>query len=167
MAIYFDSDEAVDKALLHSSVRTHSDLDRIINEVEDDIIEVFRVEGTSRAPTSSDGNQGVYQVLENGVYHTTFLWGYKPVLVDAAGYDATRANWTGFAKVMRQAIADVVSHRVRHYDADDGVTAESHGRESWDYQKGRNLRWPAQWDRLLDRYVPDGYDPRHEILWCV
>lgn len=160
MATYFDSGESVDLALLHPDVQTHSDLDRVIDEVEQDIVAQLTKEGGSALAAPSGSTQGVCEYTENGRTFTVWLYGYKQTLADAAGYSATRAAWTGLAKAMRDTIALVVSHRLKNYDAQDGVSQETHGRESWSYRAGRDSAWPSGWDRSLRKYIPHGYDPR-------
>jgi hypothetical protein len=160
VAAYFDKAEAFDLTLLHLDARAHDDLARVVDEAELEIIERFTREEPSPLAAPDDSHKGIYEVLENEVWYTTYLWGYEPAAADAAGFSATRSAWTGFAKAMRLTVARVASHRIRHYDALYGVSAETHGRESWTYAARRELAWPPDWDSLLRRYVPARYDPR-------
>lgn len=152
-ATFFDATEDYDKALLHSSVRTHAEADRVAEEVEQEIIERYTLSGT---PTLNERVSGVsaylYYYAENNLWYTVALLGYNPTLSSAAGYSATRSAWTGFCKAFRRVIADVTSHRLRHYHAEADVVAESAGRESWTYGQSRDLRWPRGWDRPLSKY---------------
>lgn len=161
MATYFDPEEEVDLALLHPDVRAHSDLARVANAAEADIVEQFTKQGTAslRDRATGAGNP-FYYYTENGVWYTVHLMGYHATPSSAAGYAEDRADWTGLCEAMRWTVADVTTWRLLHYDDDPDVTAETHGRESWTYRAGRDTRWPPNWDRRLRRYVQERNDPR-------
>lgn len=150
MALWFDASE--DTALLHESVRTHTEIAAVALEAEDDVTHYFTTTGQPTLEDRIPGATQPYWFIENGVAYTVELYGYAPDPEDAAGFDATRANWTGFAKAFRQTIADVTSHRLRHYDELYDLRSESHGRESWSYRDSRELRWPPNWRHHLRRY---------------
>lgn len=150
-AAYFDATDAYDKLLLHSSVRTDSEADRVAEQVETEIIDFYTEQGILRF-AQQDSNDGTYWYKENDQWFTILLWGYKPAAADANGYDATRSDWTGFCKAFRRTVAEVTSHRLRHYHAERGVTSETAGRESWTYSTARDTDWPPNWRKYLRRY---------------
>ena len=160
MAAFFDSGDDFDKALLYEGVQSHTAIARVIDEVEEAIVNTFTQEGASPVHAPSTGSEGVHQFLENTVWYTVYLWGFRPLAADANGFDETRADWSGFAKAMRLTIANVVSHRLRNFDDKPDLRMEVHGRESWSYNSVRDLLWPSGWSSLIDRYVPKHYDPR-------
>lgn len=149
---YFDATGGFDIALLHDDVQTHSEAQAVADEVERDIVDYFTETGEP-ALTVRNQTLGVtlFWYIENSILYTVHLWGYNSDETEAAGYDADRGSWTGFAKAFRECIAHVTSHRLRHYDEALGIESESIGRRSWDYSS-RDLRWPRNWKRRLKKY---------------
>lgn len=145
---YFDSSEEYDLALLADSVQSNSRIDVEAADVEQELVN-FYTDLLTRRPRGVDYDE-VYELSdgERGV----FLRGYDADETEADGYDATRANWTGFAAAMRRTIADIVSHRLINFDVDDTVVSEKRGARSVTRKRAVNKKWPNNWFSRLDFY---------------
>ncbi|HMB77135.1 MAG TPA: hypothetical protein VKN76_12095 [Kiloniellaceae bacterium] len=145
---YFDSGEAYDLALLADSVQSDTRIAAEAARAEREIVNRY-TEELRRRPIGTDYAE-VYE-LADGV-RGVFLRGYDEDETAADGYDATRSAWTGFAAAMRQAIADLVSHRIIHFNADPSVVSERRGARSITRKGPVNKKWPVGWDSGLSFY---------------
>ena len=144
---YFDSNEAYDLALLADGVQSSSRIDAEAARAEREIVNTY-TDLLSRRPIGADFEE----VYELDTLRGVFLRGYDEDETLADGYDATRADWTGFAAAMRQAIADLVSHRITHFDTDPGIQSQTRGARSTTWRTPVNKRWPSAWDTGLSFY---------------
>lgn len=145
MATYFDYSDSDDTALLHSYVRTHTELEQVANEVEYEIIEMYTFPTPTQPYIENFGD--TYFSDEKPYYHTTsdhIVWlnGYRP---DA---DDTLTNPL-LKEAMRRTIAKVVSHRLLHYDYWARIKREKRGRREVEYETQNDKMWPDAWDALL------------------
>lgn len=147
---YFVSADAHDQSLLHSSIRAHADLPVVAAQVEVDVIAYFIEPGDDGSATPAPGE--LFSFEEHGEWFTVRLMGYHSDPVLASGYDADRAQWTGLARALRQVIADVVSHRLRHYDDRSGVVSWRRSKRSESRSEALDTQWPEDWSRGLARY---------------
>ena len=58
----------------------------------------------------------------------------------------------GLQKRLRLAIASVISHRLRHYDYEEGTVTETTGDVTTRRDAPVSKRWPRGWDASLLRY---------------
>jgi len=144
---YFDIAEAFDKALLADDVQENSRAAVEAARAEQEIVDRY-TDLLSRRPLGVDYDNVFALDDDRGV----FLRGYNSDETLATGYDATRADWTGFAAAMRLAIADLVSHRIKAFDADPGVTSETRGARSITRKGPVNKKWPVGWSDPLRHY---------------
>lgn len=120
MATYFDS--GADTALIHQSVRTHSELATVASNAENDVLRR-------------------YTLGFNATDREVYLEGYNA--------DADLAD-TALKDALRRTIGEVVSHRLRFYDDRRGVASESRGARSVSYApSGVDPDWPDGWDNRL------------------
>jgi len=147
MAYYFDLSDAADLLLLHSSVRDHDELARVSLEVETDVINQFRERNTRGADFYQYyGSSLAAPFVTSDSKYVIWLDGYKEDADDAA-VD------TRLKDALRRTIADVVSHRLRYYDEEQGISSFTQGRVSIAYTGGtRNNRWPAAWSSRLAEF---------------
>lgn len=143
---FFNPAKAIDHGLLHASVREHDDVSVVAAQAEDDVVREFTERG--------DFGGGELHTETRGAYtFTVMLLGYDPDETEAQGYDTDPNSWSGFAKAMRETIADVTSHRLRYYDVDSTVTSETMGRRSETRQRGTlDVMWPRNWSWRLNPY---------------
>lgn len=121
MGTFFDKD--ADSSLVHSSVRTHSEIENVANAVEDDILREYTVGTVASSRT----------VYLDGYNDTT------PASSDAALKDA-----------LKRTIADVLSWRLQHYD--DDPTASMIVRGSRTVARATSAldpNYPDAWDHRL------------------
>lgn len=142
MASYFDISSAADLFLIHSSVRDHCELSQMAASVEDEIISQYRernVGGYTEYPYYSS-QTGTPYTTTDGKY-IIWLDGYK--------VDADEAD-TRLKDAMRRTIADVISHRLKHYDDEPGIKSWTQGRRSVVYAgDGIDAHWPKSWNKRL------------------
>ena len=98
MASYFDI--TTDKYLLHASVRNHAEASNVATKAERDLIRL-------------------YTYRNNSGTLTVGIKGYAA--------DADDVTQTGLVQAMKDAIAAVITARLRNYDSPKGVTSESLG----------------------------------------
>jgi hypothetical protein len=99
-------------------------VDARIDEVEADIIDVYRV--------------------REGDTFYVMLYGYDS--------DDPSAVRTAFSAAMERVVAHVVTHRMRHLDDTGNLKAESEGRRSRTYRDAFDPRWPKAWQAPLVKY---------------
>lgn len=145
MATYFDITSYADINLLHGDVRNHCELSNVAAQVESDVINRFR-----------ERNRGAgypYPYFASSVgtpYSTTD--GKYIIWLDGYKEDADEAD-TRLKDALRRTIADVISHRLRYYEEENGVKRFSQGRVSIEYSgSGRDAEWPRQWSRRLTEF---------------
>ena len=145
---YFNSGEAYDIALLADSVQSSSRIAVEAADIEAAIVNRY-TESLKHRPIGLDYDE-VYE-LSDGV-RGVFLRGYDPDVTLADGYDATPANWSGFAAAMRRTIADLISHRITNFNVDPSITSERRGARSVTRSGPVNKKWPVDWDTRLSFY---------------
>lgn len=145
MADFFDISETSDTNLLHSEVRTHSELQNVVEKVEWEIIDRF-----SEREGGSLGNYSEFFAYENGSNPNA------EIKVRLIGYDEdTPANSeTGLKEALRRTIADVVSWVLRSYDNSEGVNSISQGNRSatFNFTSPSWRDWPEGWKNKLSNY---------------
>lgn len=159
---YFDPDESCDLALLHSTVRSHSELSNVAARVEKEIIRKYKKWLRRERLWSIDvATDDYYTVLEGNHWYGVYLTGYDPDPANADGYNADRTLWSGLCDALRDAIANVVSETLRQYSRNTGFTSESLGDYSYTKstttEEAINVKWPQGWDaplRIYDRRPP-------------
>ncbi len=130
MATYFDTDVEEHRNLLPSDVRSHSELDNVIDQVENDIILFY-----------TERSDSVFYVR---------LYGY----LDADPDDVK----SKFETAMRITIAAVAAFRLRNYNADLGLKSES--LDGYSYTRHDSALsgsipsrlWPKAWNSLLQMF---------------
>ena len=145
---YFDATQAYDVNLLADAVKADTRLIPMAAAIERELVNRY-TDLLKNRPLGADYSN-VFE-LSDGV-RGVFLRGYDSDVTEADGYNASRSLWTGFAATMRQTIADLVSHRIIHFDADPGVVSETRGARSVTRRGPVNKLWPVGWDSGLGFY---------------
>lgn len=142
---YFDHTDSNDTALLHSDVRTHSELENVSEQVEWEVIDHYREEW----PELDQGDYTTYDP-DVAIQTTVKLHGY------ADDPDNASAN---LKQALRRTIADVVSNVLRQYDNERGIQSHQLGNRSETYAGEIPTKddWPDNWNHRLARY--DNRDP--------
>ena len=131
MATFFDTDNRADVDLLYSEVRDHTELVRVVDGAERDILLKFQVRTA----------ENTYEI---------YLEGYD---------DATPADSEATLKdALKYAVAKVAEHRLRFYD-DKGVY-ESEKLVDYSYSRGAgagplDTDWPSGWDAELSEFYSE------------
>lgn len=145
MATYFDPSSSSDIFLIHSSVRAHSELVQMAAQVEEEIINHYRErnrDGYAEYPYYGSST-GTAFITTDGKY-VIWLDGYKE---DASLADARLKD------ALRRTIADVISHRLKHYDDEPGIKSWTQGRRSVTYSgSGIDGQWPKAWNKRLTEF---------------
>lgn len=122
MARYFDPQERSDELLLHSTVRSHDEIEPVSLAVEREVLRYYM----ERDPDT--------ETLE----------------VKLKDWDSDPANVEPqLAQALKETIAYVVSWRLQHYDEIQNVKSESLGEYSVEYAGESNPYWPEGWDERL------------------
>ena len=128
MATFFDTESQTDIDLLHSTVRLHTERDRVIDAAEIDVLNRF-----------------------------TIRTGVNAYRVELEGYDDSTpsASDSTVKAALKRAIAAVASHRLRFYDRDPSLQIEELGDYKYDRGSGAgklDVMWPTGWDSELIRF---------------
>jgi len=135
---------ADDKTLLHASVRDNSELQNVATQVEADILQHYR--------------DRLRYYNKDGVPIWFWNFGFPelrlPTDIKLRGYAPDPANAEpGLKNALKKTIADVISHCLRYYDNDEGVTYERRGYRQTRYKKIPTKNdWPKNWDWRLAIY---------------
>lgn len=153
MADFFDHSSADDKKLLHSSVRSHSELENIVDQVEKQIITYFKERPSveTRITTGKENLAKTPNAIE------VQLIGYDED--DPPGSDAD------LKEALKNAIGFVVTAVLRDYDKQQGgVESIQQGNRSITYAKASDWRtWPDGWKTRSGLHL---FDDR-EGVWVV
>lgn len=142
---FFDVDNADDLKLLHQSVRTNSELETIIEQVQWQIIEAF--------------SQRDMQGLTTYEAFFKYEFGVNPrdvIKVRLLGYNESEPeeSQAGLKEAFRRTIAKVVSWVLRSYTNPQEVSRIKQGQREVEYS-GAVPTWqdfPKGWDRLFKNY---------------
>ena len=148
--IFFDTAEADDLALLHSSVRTDDELDNVIANVEYEILDYYK-QRPSIPLQLRVGRENLYNVNE--------------VSVRLLDYNQdVPANTTQQLKdALKKTIAEVASWVLRNYSNSQNVASIQQGKRSVSYY-GLSPSWkdfPSGWNRWLKNF--DDKEARYSI----
>lgn len=127
MATFFNRDTKGDMDLIHSTVRNHPEVERIVVRTERDIL-----------------------------LHYTVRTGLDTFTVSLTGYNEENpsASTARLRELLKHAIADVASHRLRNYHRNPALQSER--LEQYQYDRGSysgvaDYDWPQGWDAELNR----------------
>lgn len=139
--IFFDTNEQDDLDLLHSSIRSHDELDKVIANVEYEILDYYK-QRPSIPLTLKTGRENLYTTNEINVR-----------LID---YDnETPSNSEQDLKdALKKTIAEVASWVLRNYDNSQGVESIQQGKRSISFY-GLSPSWqdfPRGWQRWLKNF---------------
>lgn len=145
MADFFDTSAQADLNLLHESIRTHSELDNVVDKVEWEIINAF----TERDMQGLGTYQAFFE-YENGNNPNSDLE------VRLVGYDATTPadSDANLKQAMRRTIADMASWALRNYTNSNNIESIRQGQRSVTYAGYVPVYndWPPGWDRRLSNF---------------
>lgn len=125
MATFFDTTSDDDLDLLHESVRSHDELDNVVDKVEWEILNFYKQREGEAWTTYSDFFQ-----YEDGADPL------NEILVRLVGYDqdTPEDSEADLKEVLKYTIADVVTWVLRNYDNPQGVSSIQQGKRSIDYR---------------------------------
>lgn len=141
MADFFNP--ANDVNLLHSSIRTHSELSNVVEKVEYEIIDFYsqRPSIPIRVKTGSEN----LRIGPNSTGIEVQLIGYDPD--DPTNSDAD------LKEALRRSIAKIVEWVLLGYNDTSKVKSESMGRWSAEYITVPSYKeWPNGWNNLLKNF---------------
>lgn len=146
MSDFFDPTKDADTDLLHSDVRDHTELSKVVDKVEWELINAF----------SQRDMQGLSTVQAFFHYES----GVDPndeIKVRLTGYDEDTPadSEDGLKEALRRTIAEIVSWVLRNYDyPQGGVQSKTQGKRSISYVRSIPdwRQWPGGWDRHLKNY---------------
>lgn len=141
-AIFFDTGTQDDLDLLHESVRNHSELDNVVNEVEYRILDYYK-QRPSVPLRLQTGRENLYSTND--------------IQVRLIHYDNdTPANSQQDLKdALKRTIADIASWVLRNYDSPTGgVKSIGQGKRSIEYMGAVPdwKHWPDGWQRWLHNF---------------
>lgn len=155
MADFFDTSVQADLDLLHESIRSHNELDNVVDKVEWEILNSAFMQREGQAVGTTDD----FFTYEDGNDPNNEL------LVRLVGYDQdTPTNSEAdLQEALRRTIARVVSWILRDYSNAQGVQSISQGQRSITYSGSVPTwqDWPDDWDRLLHNY--DARIPNYRV----
>ncbi len=144
MADFFDTSEQADLNLLHSSIRTHDELDNVIDQIEWEIIEFY-----SQRNGLGVANYEDFFRYENGADPD------NEIKVRLVGYDQTTPtdSTADLKTALKRTIADVASYVLRNYSVTQDVTSITQGKRSVTYAGTLSWRdFPNGWRRRLKNF---------------
>jgi len=131
MATFLDIDTIEQRNLLHSKIRTHPEVSRVVDRVERDILNYYK-------------------------YRT----GLNTYDIALEGYDDTTPSASNAELIvaLRDAVADVASYRLLNYSKNPNFQSER--LEQYTYDRGTsagegNYDWPSGWNRVLNRFFSE------------
>lgn len=145
MADFFDTSKDEDLNLLHSSVRTHDEVDNVVNQVEWNILDHY-----SQREGQSWGNYDDFFEYEQGNDPTNEI---KVRLVGYDSEDPTNSE-ADLQEALRRTIADVSSWVLRNYHRSQGVDEIQQGNRSYSSSSGVPSwrEWPHGWQNKLSNF---------------
>ena len=133
MASYFDISSASVRALLPTDVSSRTDLQRLAEEAEAELIQHYTREPLDRRGTSSHYHNSVVTGYENLTSQDTALTVYlRYYKVDAD--ELTTTDEIAFRTAMRRAIGAFIRVKAAQDDVDPMVSSKSRGRRSEAYR---------------------------------
>lgn len=146
MATFFNTENPNDLALLHADVREATELDRLAEQVEYEVILFYKQRDMQGIATYQD-----FFRYEAGASPLT---GIKVRLVGYNESDPAKSE-PDLKEALRRTIAEVLSYQLRNYENANGVASQSQGNRSVTYTSGQPPTWrnfPHGWNLYLRNF---------------
>lgn len=140
MADFFNTSNAEDLNLLHSTIRDHDEIEKVVDKVEWEVINHYKQRPQNRGRIrSGKENLGTVNTIE-------------VMLIDFNEETPTDSP-AGLKDALRRTIADVVSWILRNYSNDQAVKSKRQGQRSVTFHGVPDARqWPSGWSYRLKNY---------------
>lgn len=140
-AIFFDTADADDLALLHSSVRTNAELSNVVDNVEYEILDYYK-QRPSIPLSLRTGRENLYTTNEIQVR-----------LIDYDN-DTPSNSEQDLKDALKKTIAEITSWVIRNYNNEQNISSIQQGKRSVSFY-GLAPSWkdfPSGWNRWLKNY---------------